>query len=158
MDKKFSRQVRRWRKGRRMDEDFSEDDVLKFLTSLSPAEMLTVRQVMQQLAEEIVETQNEGNDVLFCGSNGAYIVKCLHYSRDALGYDEPQQLPSANEFVLLFACSNEFIDEKAQEIRDVFTDPVDQQEQWEKYLNSLAMELGNNSAKIKGFDTLLENE
>jgi len=141
-----------------MDDDFAEEDIFNFLTSLSPQELQSVRAVMKQLAIEIVETQQDGNDVLFCGSNGEYVVKCLHYSRDALGYDEPRQLPSANDFVLLFACSNEFIDKKAEEIRTIFVDPVDQQSQWENFLNSLAMELVNNSAKIKGFNTLLENE
>jgi len=141
-----------------MNYNFSEDDVLRAIKNLSPEELKVFKYVVQLMASEIDEAQQPDNDVLFCGSNGKHIVKCLHYPREALGYDEPRQLPSANEYIILFACSDEFLDEQIEEIKNMYSEPEDQQSEWENYLNALAQHLSEEAGETPKYETLLENE
>jgi hypothetical protein len=143
-----------------MDEEYWDEDVRSFLEQLPPDELRKVRDVMRQLADEILEAQDEESDVLFCGSTGTHIIKCLHYPASALGFEEPRQLPSGNDLIYLFAVSDEFIDREVDSIKNLYSDPQVQQEQWEKYLNTMASRLNFQAVAdtMPGFETLLENE
>ena len=85
------------------------DEIMKFLQSLPGPETIKLKNLMDKLAEQMIETQGDGNDVLFCGSDGQTIIKAVHFPRSVLNEDGPVILPSADSKVILAAFSDEFV-------------------------------------------------
>ena len=66
------------------EEDFSEEQLKKFIETLPPAVLTAMAGVLNVLVKEVIGTIHKEHDVLFCGSNGQNVVKCLHYDRSVL--------------------------------------------------------------------------
>ena len=108
--------------------------------------------LMDKLAEQMIETQKDGNDVLFCGSDGKTIIKAVHFPRSVLGEDGPVILPSADPKVILAAFADEFVQGSLDEVRNVFADLEVREHQWEQFLNSLAAKVSRKHAESEEFD------
>ena len=128
------------------------DEIMKFLQSLPGPETTKLKDLMGKLAEQMIETQGDGNDVLFCGSDGKTIIKAVHYPRSVLKDDGPVVLPSADSKVILAAFSDEFVQSNLEEVRNVFADPEVREHQWEQFLNSLAAKVSRAHAESQDFD------
>lgn len=141
-----------------MDDELSEEQIRDFLGSLSSSGRAYLRDLFSQLAIEIAEARQEDSDVLFCGSNGETIIKCLHYPREVLGFDEPTLIPSGNNQISLWACSNEFVDAQIDSIKNCFPNDEAAQEEWSNYLNDLAHSLAQEARVVPplGFENFLE--
>jgi len=124
------------------DEGPDELELLEFLQSLPPEAQLHISSVLNTLISELMGASVKDDDVLFCGSNGKRVVKCMHYDRKLLGgVDGPVIFPSANPMVVIGAYSNEFIENKAAEFRMGSDDSEDCEQQWHHFLNELADEV-----------------
>tara|TARA_Y100000758_G_scaffold262151_1_gene200664 strand:+ start:1636 stop:2076 length:441 start_codon:yes stop_codon:yes gene_type:complete len=128
------------------------DEILKFLQNLPGPESIKLKNLMDKLAEQMIETQADGNDVLFCGSDGQTIIKAVHFPRSSLGADGPVILPSADSKVILAAFSDEFVQENLDEVRNVFQDLSVREHQWEQFLNGLAAKVSRAHAESGEFD------
>lgn len=128
------------------------DEIMKFLQALPGPEASKLKNLMDKLAEQMIETQGDGNDVLFCGSDGKTIIKAVHFPRSVLQEDGPVILPSADSTVILAAFSDEFVQSNLDEVRNVFRDPEVREHQWEQFLNSLAAKVSRAHAESAVFD------
>ena len=128
------------------------DEIMKFLQALPDPETSKLKHLMDKLAEQMIETQGDGNDVLFCGSDGKTIIKAVHYPRSVLNDDGPVVLPSADSKVILAAFSDEFVQSSLEEVRNVFQDPEVREHQWEQFLNGLAAKVSRAHAERGNFD------
>ena len=128
------------------------DEIMKFLQGLPGPETIKLKNLMDKLAEQMIETQGDGNDVLFCGSDGQTIIKAVHFPRSVLQEDGPVILPSADSKVILAAFSDEFVQSNLEEVRNVFQDPEVREHQWEQFLNSLAAKVSRAHAESATFD------
>ncbi|SVB48274.1 uncharacterized protein METZ01_LOCUS201128 [marine metagenome] len=128
------------------------DEILKFLMALPGPETLKLKDLMDRLSSEMVETVADGNDVLFCGSDGKTIIKAVHFPRSVLGEDGPVILPSADPKVILAAFADEFVQGSLDEVRNVFADLEVREHQWEQFLNSLAAKVSRKHAESEEFD------
>ena len=99
----------------RQEIEYLRDQIMRFLESLPGPETTKLKDLMDKLAEQMIETQGDGNDVLFCGSDGKTIIKAVHYPRSVLNQDGPVILPSADNKVILAAFSDEFVQENLDE-------------------------------------------
>ena len=128
------------------------DEILNFLMSLPGPETLKLKDLMDKLGSEMIETTSDGNDVLFCGSDGNTIIKAVHFPRSVLGEDGPVILPSADPKVILAAFADEFVQGTLDEVRNVFADPKVREHQWEQFLNGLAVKVSRKHAETEDFD------
>lgn len=128
------------------------DEILKFLVALPGPQTLRLKDLMAKLGTEMVETTANGNDVLFCGSDGKTIIKAVHFPRSVLGEDGPVILPSADSKVILAAFADEFVQSNLDEVRNVFQDLEVREHQWEQFLNSLAAKVSRKHAESEEFD------
>ena len=128
------------------------DEIMKFLQSMPGPETIKLKNLMDKLAEQMIETQGDGNDVLFCGSDGQTIIKAVHFPRSVLNEDGPVILPSADSNVILAAFSDEFVQSNLDEVRNVFSDKSVREHQWEQFLNSLAAKVSRAHAESQDFD------
>ena len=128
------------------------DEILKFLMALPGKQTLKLKDLMAKLGTEMVETTANGNDVLFCGSDGKTIIKAVHFPRSVLGEDGPVILPSADSKVILAAFADEFVQSNLDEVRNVFQDLEVREHQWEQFLNSLAAKVSRKHAESEEFD------
>ena len=128
------------------------DEILKFLIALPGKQTLKLKDLMARLSTEMVETTTNGNDVLFCGSDGNTIIKAVHFPRSVLGEDGPVILPSADSKVILAAFADEFVQSNLDEVRNVFQDLEVREHQWEQFLNSLAAKVSRKHAESEEFD------
>lgn len=128
------------------------DEILKFLQGLPGPETDKLKNLLDTLAEQMVETQSDGTDVLFCGSDGQTIIKALHFPRAMLNEDGPVILPSADSNVILAAFSDEFVQQNLDEVRNIFQDPSVREHQWEQFLNSLAVKVSRKHAESPEFN------
>ena len=128
------------------------DEIMRFLQSLPGPDTERLKNLMDKLAEQMVETQKDGNDVLFCGSDGKTIIKAVHFPRSSLGGDGPVILPSADSKVILAAFSDEYVQENLDEVRNVFQDSSVREHQWEQFLNGLATQVSRAHAESGEFD------
>ena len=125
-----------------LNEDSDERQLRDFIATLPPAVLAAMAGVLNVLVQEVIGTIHKEHDVLFCGSNGQNVVKCLHYDRSVLnGEDGPVIFPSSNPLVLLAAYSNEYIERKVAEYRNLFSDPELMEAEWQLFLNSLAEDI-----------------
>tara|TARA_B110001454_G_scaffold218524_1_gene246732 strand:- start:2057 stop:2497 length:441 start_codon:yes stop_codon:yes gene_type:complete len=143
------------------EKDDIREELLEHLKSLPDPEVRKLNGILALLVQEMLETQDDQHDVLFCGSNGTTIIKALHYPRDVLGdTDGPVLLPSADSKVLLGAYSNEYIQHNVDQTRNIFSDPEVCEQQWELFLNNLAEEIAkahqNSSTEDLNFEKMLE--
>ena len=128
------------------------DEIMKFLAALPGPETDKLKDLMDTLAEQMVETQNDGTDVLFCDSDGKTIIKALHFPRSMLNEDGPVILPSANDKVILAAFSDEFVQQNLDEIHNIFQDPSVREHQWEQFMKSLVVKVSHEHAELPDFD------
>lgn len=136
----------------RQEIDKLKEQILSYLMAMPSHETEKLKGLMDKLAEQMVETQKDGNDVLFCGSDGNTIIKAVHYPRSVLQEDGPVILPSADSTVILAAFSDEFVQSNLDEVRNVFRDPEVREHQWEQFLNSLAAKVSRAHAESAVFD------
>jgi len=128
------------------------DEILKFLMALPGTQTLKLKDLMAKLSTEMIETRADGNDVLFCGSDGNTIIKAVHFPRAVLGEDGPVILPSADSKVILAAFADEFVQGNLDEVRNVFQDLEVREHQWEQFLNGLAAKVSRKHAESEEFD------
>ena len=120
----------------------NEEELLEFIAKLPKEAVAAMSAVLHTLVKEVLGTIHNEHDVLFCGSNGQNVVKCLHYDRSVLGgEDGPIIFPSSNPMVLLGAYSNEYIERKVDEHRNIFSEPEMLESEWQLFLNSLAEDI-----------------
>ena len=132
-----------------------KDQILSYLMQMPDQEAQKLKHLMDKLAEQMMETTSDGNDVLFCGSDGKTIIKAVHYPRSVLQEDGPVILPSADSKVILAAFSDEFVQMSLDEVRNVFQDLEVREHQWEQFLNSLAVKVSRKHAETPDFDWVL---
>ena len=132
-----------------------KDQILSYLMAMPSHETEKLKGLMDKLAEQMIETQKDGNDVLFCGSDGQTIIKAVHYPRSVLQEDGPVILPSADSKVILAAFSDEYVQGSLDEVRNVFQDSEVREHQWEQFLNSLAVKVSRKNAETPDFDWAL---
>ena len=132
--------------------DELKEQILSYLMAMPSHETEKLKGLMDKLAEQMIETQGDGNDVLFCGSDGQTIIKAVHFPRSVLNEDGPVILPSADSKVILAAFSDEFVQSNLEEVRNVFQDPEVREHQWEQFLNSLAAKVSRAHAESAVFD------
>lgn len=132
--------------------DELKEQILSYLMAMPSHETEKLKGLMDKLAEQMIETQKDGNDVLFCGSDGQTIIKAVHYPRSVLQEDGPVILPSADSKVILAAFADEFVQGNLDEVRNVFQDPEVREHQWEQFLNSLAVKVSRKNAETPDFD------
>lgn len=96
----------------------------------------------------LLEVTDEGDpdggprkDLLFIGSSGTHVVKCLHYPRDVLGGDGPVLLPTSSKFLIAGAYSDEFINDRANEIHDGYGTPEEKNDAWAQLMNEYAVDI-----------------
>ena len=138
--------------------DELKEQILSYLMAMPSHETEKLKGLMDKLAEQMIETQKDGNDVLFCGSDGQTIIKAVHYPRSVLQEDGPVILPSADSKVILAAFADEFVQGSLDEVRNVFQDPEVREHQWEQFLNSLAVKVSRKNAETPDFDWVLPAE
>ena len=129
-----------------------KDQILSYLMQMPDQEAQKLKHLMDKLAEQMMETTSDGNDVLFCGKT---IIKAVHYPRSVLQEDGPVILPSADSKVILAAFSDEFVQMSLDEVRNVFQDLEVREHQWEQFLNSLAVKVSRKHAETPDFDWVL---
>ena len=135
--------------------DELKEQILSYLMAMPSHETEKLKGLMDKLAEQMIETQGDGNDVLFCGSDGQTIIKAVHFPRSVLNEDGPVILPSADSKVILAAFADEFVQMSLDEVRNVFQDPEVREHQWEQFLNSLAVKVSRKNAETPDFDWAL---
>jgi hypothetical protein len=135
--------------------DELKEQILSYLMSMPSHEAEKLKNLMDKLAEQMMETQKDGSDVLFCGSDGKTIIKAVHYPRSVLQEDGPVILPSADSKVILAAFSDEYVQGSLDEVRNVFQDLEVREHQWEQFLNSLAVKVSRKHAETPDFDWVL---
>jgi|GEM_PF-1665354 len=96
-------------------------------------------------------------DVLFIGSSGSHVVKCLHYPRDVIGGDGPILLPTSSKFLIIGAYADEFINERANEIHQDYDTTEEQNDAWTQLMNAYAVDIvhAHEQQPPPTFDTLL---
>jgi|TARA_B110001454_G_scaffold216596_1_gene240163 hypothetical protein len=144
-----------------MDEiEPTEEQLLRSLETLPEEVLAAMATVLNVLVREVLGTMRGEKDVLFCGSNGKTVVKCLHYDRSVLGgEDGPVIFPSSNPIVLLGAYSNEYIEGKVAEYRNIYSDPEVIESQWQLFLNSLAEDIAaQHSGEEPNWESLLASK
>jgi len=96
------------------------------------------------LLEVTDESDSDGGprkDLLFIGSSGTHVVKCLHYPRDVLGGDGPVLLPTSSKFLIAGAYSDEFINDRANEIHDGYDSTEEKNDAWAQLMNEYAVDI-----------------
>lgn len=127
------------------DDDFDDFDDLtefaEFAARLNDSDKKTLEELLSSLAGELVEQMTAPKDLLFVGSDGKRVVKGLHYPLEVLGEDGPVILPSASQFVILGAYSDEFIQREANEIAGLFDDYEERDDAWERLMSEYAYDI-----------------
>jgi hypothetical protein len=126
-----------------MDDEPADREIVEFLDNLPPelAEQLQI--LIQQLISELLLTPTKEHDVVFCGSNGKNIIKCVHYDRNVLGDDGPVILPSANPLVTLAAISTQKVNEVVTEYKNIYPDPAVCESHWQSFLDNTASDIAH---------------
>ena len=123
-----------------MDNEFDAQELFDFINNLPEEQKNQLHELLTVLVYELFTTTTKDNDVVFCGSNGEKVIKCLNADRATLGEDGPVILPSANESVILFAVATEFPQEQVESYRNLYPDPVLCEQEWQRVFDSLANE------------------
>jgi|TARA_B110000263_G_C15123102_1_gene425294 hypothetical protein len=119
-------------------DDFDEETILDFVNSLPKEQKEQLQELLNVLVYELFSTTNREKDVVFCGSNGTNVIKCLNASRSSLGEDGPILLPSSNPTVILFAVATEYLQETVDSYKNLYPDPELCEVEWQKFFDSLA--------------------
>ena len=121
----------------------AEHEIMEFLENLPPEVNEQLQRVIQTLMSELILTPDKEYDVVFCGSNGKNIIKCVHYDRQVLDGDGPIILPSANPFVTLAAISTETVNETVSEFKNIYPDPEVCESHWQSFLDNMANDIAH---------------
>jgi hypothetical protein len=132
-----------------MDEEFDEQQMMDFINSLPKEQKDQLQELLNVLVYELFSTTNKEKDVVFCGSNGKNVLKCLNASRSSLGEDGPVILPSSNPTVILFAVATEYLQETVDSYKNLYTDPELREREWQKFFDSLASEASHLADSIE---------
>ena len=116
------------------------DYVLNHLVGLGGGNQKNLKEVILALAEEMNHEQDD-QFLLFCGSDGKFVIKALHFPEEVLGAGGPVFLPSSNPKVIVAAYSDEFLQIKVDDIEGKYEEKTHRDQQWEIYLNGLALDL-----------------
>lgn len=119
-------------------DDFDEETMMDFINSLPKEQKEQLHELLNVLVCELFSTTNKEKDVVFCGSNGTNVIKCLNASRSSLGEDGPILLPSSNPTVILFAVATEYLQETVDSYKNLYPDPELCELEWQKFFDSLA--------------------
>ena len=124
--------------------DFDDEwDFVEFLNGLPAEQKEKLHDLLSVLVQELFTTTTTDNDVVFCGSNGQKVIKCVTCAREALGEDGPVILPSSNSTVILFCVSTEFLEAQVESFRNLYPDSELCEQEWQKFLDSLANDAAN---------------
>ncbi len=115
-----------------------EQDLMDYINSLPENQRNKLHELLTALITELHSTTTTDKDVVFCGSNGEKVIKCISTGIDGLGENGPVILPSSNETVILFAVANEYLEEEVDSLRNIYTDPELLEQEWQKFLDDLA--------------------
>jgi acetone carboxylase gamma subunit len=121
----------------------ADEEIMEFLENLPPELSEQIQAVIQALIGELILTPNKEHDVVFCGSNGKNIIKCVHYDRAVLGDDGPIILPSANPLVTLAAISTQKVNDTVSEYKNIYPDPEVCESHWQAFLDSTANDIAH---------------
>jgi hypothetical protein len=121
-----------------MGEDFG--DLFDFLGGLDGFLPGALFECVNDVSFELGESRGE-SDVLFLGSDGRRLVKCLHVPRSGLGGDGPVLFPGVSNFIIVAAYSDEFIQDRVQELIEEFDSEEEREEEWEKFMSTLAKDI-----------------
>ena len=124
-----------------MDEldDFEDaQDLMDYINSLPENQKNKLHELLSALILELHTATTSDKDVVFCGSNGEKVIKCISTGLDGLGENGPVILPSSNETVILFAVANEYLEQEVDSLRNIYTDPELLEQEWQKFLDDLA--------------------
>lgn len=94
-----------------------------------------------EVTHESGEDGGPQKDLLFIGSSGTHVVKCLHYPREVLGGDGPILIPTSSKYIIAGAYSDEFINERANEIHDSYETQQEQNDAWAQLMNEYALDI-----------------
>lgn len=120
-------------------DDFEDlEEFANFAASLDSEGRKGLDELLSSLAGELVEQMSPPGDLLFVGSDGKRVVKGLHYPREVLGEDGPVILPSASQFVILGAYSDEFIRSEADDIAGLFDSDEERDDAWNRLMAEYA--------------------
>jgi hypothetical protein len=144
-----------------MNERDIEQELLEQLKKMGAGAAGKFQEIITTLAAEMQAENPDDTEMLFCGSDGNFVVKGLHYPEDLLGDPGPVVFPSSNPLVVLGAYSDEYIRERSDEIRNLFEEPEDRERAWEKFLNECAIQLAAAASELmtvteEEFEKLLE--
>jgi hypothetical protein len=115
-----------------------EQDLMDYINSLPEEQKNKLHELLGSLISELHATTTTDKDVVFCGSNGEKVIKCISTGLAGLGENGPVILPSSNETVILFAVANEYLEQEVDSLRNVYTDPELLEQEWQKFLDDLA--------------------
>ena len=121
----------------------ADEEIMKFLESLPPELTEQLQNVIQALIAELILTPDKEYDVVFCGSNGKNVIKCVHYDRAVLDGDGPILLPSANPLVTLAAISTQKVDETVSDYKLIYPDPEECEANWQAFLDNMANDIAS---------------
>jgi hypothetical protein len=110
---------------------------------MSPELSEQLQLVIAALIAELVLTPNKEQDVVFCGSNGQNVIKCVHYDRAVLGGDGPVILPSSNPLVTLGAISTQTVEKTVATFKNIYPDPKMCESHWQTFLDNMANDIAD---------------
>lgn len=148
-------------------EDFGFDSLheleifLDMLRDIPLDQRHKLKEVMDAFLLEVTqENDPDGGpqgDLLFIGSSGTHVVKCLHYPRSVLGEDGPVLIPTSSRFIIAGAYSDEFINDRANEIHESYDSSEEKNDAWAQLMNEYAVDIVHayEEQPPPSFDTLL---
>lgn len=122
-----------------MDDSFR--DLFSFLGNLDDLMPGSLAECISEVAFELGESRKKGSDILFLGSDGKRLVKCLHVPREGLGADGPVLLPGVSKHIIVAAYSDEFIRSLADDLVAEFDTEAEREEEWARVLSVLAHDI-----------------
>jgi hypothetical protein len=122
-----------------MDSDFG--DLFGYLGDIDDLMPGSLFECLTDVTFELEESRKKGSDVLFLGSDGKRLVKCLHVPRDGLGGDGPVLFPGVSNFIIVAAYSDEFIQDLVNELIEEFDTEEDREAEWQRLMSTLAADI-----------------
>lgn len=122
-----------------MEGDF--DDLFGFLGDIDDVMPGSLFECLTDVTFELEESRKKGSDVLFLGSDGKRLVKCLHVPRSGLGGDGPVLFPGVSNFIIVAAYSDEFIQDLVNDLISEFDTEEEREQEWSRLMSTLAADI-----------------
>lgn len=122
-----------------MEGDFR--DLFGFLGDIDDVMPGSLFECLTDVTFELEESRKKGSDVLFLGSDGKRLVKCLHVPREGLGEDGPVIFPGVSNFIIVAAYSDEFIQELVNDLIAEYDTDEEREQEWERLMSTLAADI-----------------